>query len=248
MTYLTGRFWDEIGRAFILLVPGCNVFRKSGELVMPSGAAKDSKEHFPDLPLLLAPKVQKRLHRDWYGIVSHAYTVGGFDFRVGLFQTKGHYSGGVNPWMLKKSCVLLSRWSDRHKRIALIINTGDLPDSRVWPHLNALSENIFVYVETPDKPVRKGVDYDAMSDDELRDYIRVHVEPQFQERTNARTGRAYSRDETERRLDLAFCNLRRISQCCRVPYDLRLVHPEGTRHAGHGDYRCSRCGRHLFQV
>lgn len=90
-------------------------------------------------------------------------------------------------------------------------------------------------------------DFDSMTDEELM----ADVEATIADRKRQMEEQKWEPEEIERRIPLwrngLFCRARKISTCCRAPYDMSRVIQSGP-HKGHGHYLCSICKKSQFQV
>ncbi len=72
MIEIEGNLWDFLGKAPVVITTGGLVSRK-GECAMPRGCARQAKERFPELPLVLGALIRNQgnhVHELVHGIVS----------------------------------------------------------------------------------------------------------------------------------------------------------------------------------
>lgn len=125
----------------ILLFTSNNVLNSKGELVMGRGNAREFKQKFPYLPLLIGDSITKEL----YGCVIFL-SVG-----LGCFQTKKHWRQPSTLEIIKFSTEYLINWIDDFEFTGNIampfpgIGNGGLSKDEVIPIISSLPDNVEIY-------------------------------------------------------------------------------------------------------
>jgi len=155
MTEVVGELFDEVGRANLLLVTTNASIKRSGQIVMGRGAAKQAAERWPELPSRIVQAAQEADHISstgfrWYGLVlTDIYEKG---TRVGAFQVKEEWWQRANLSIIQLSATMLRgiavSQSLEFKRVAMNfpgIGNGGRTREEVLPLLADLPRHVFVY-------------------------------------------------------------------------------------------------------
>ena len=151
MNVIIGNLWDEVGRADLILVTTNAYITQDHRLVMGRGAAREAAMRYPTLPSLLGDQILRHFkHLGEYGVIVIGGMPGGTE-AIGAFQVKRHYREKADPQLIRRSAeglVLHLAKYPYYQRVAMNfpgIGYGGLAENDVWPHIQDLPENVFIY-------------------------------------------------------------------------------------------------------
>lgn len=155
-----GNMWDIYDQTDLFLITANSSLNNKGELIMGAGIAKEVKEKFPNLSLKFGQSLKEKLKNNFENNLPHDF-YGLFLFpgieniRIGLFQTKFHWSNPSNLYLvflstaeLLKEIFLCDEHSWGYSRIDLNfpgIGKGQLSREEVLPIISVLPDNVHIW-------------------------------------------------------------------------------------------------------
>jgi hypothetical protein len=152
MHVITGDLWQEEGKADIILVTTNSIVNARGKLVMGRGAAEQAASRYPSLASDLG-RLISRIPLDFtphprYGILILPPFANGVT--LGAFQVKYNWRNAAILDLIQESARRLRVIARAfpHWRIVLNfpgIGNGKLTEHQVYPAINLLPDNVYVY-------------------------------------------------------------------------------------------------------
>jgi hypothetical protein len=150
--FRTGDMWTAYEGADLFLITTNSTLRKDGVLVMGRGIARQAKERFPGLDVVLGAQIQTICgSQGIYGLlISPRWPKA----RLGAFQVKRHWRQSADLALIEKSTTALMHWVTCHADRQVCLNfpgigNGRLPRTAVLPILQHLPDNVIIW-EYPD--------------------------------------------------------------------------------------------------
>lgn len=147
MKLVIGNLWNEEDVADVILVTTNSYITNSGKLVMGRGAAREAAERYSSLPYQLARMISL-FEAKPYGVILLPPQENGI--RLGAFQVKHHWRDQASLDLIQFSTnrlrTIANAWYGH--RFALNypgIGNGRLDEAKVFPIIQELPDNVFVY-------------------------------------------------------------------------------------------------------
>lgn len=145
MQLVQSNIWDYASKLSFICITTNSILNKNGELVMGKGNAQQAKVLAPNLPKDFGDQIKaKGLDGKYYGLLVSE------NKKFIAFQTKLHWRDNSPIEVVEESCDKLNRLARRYpdETFGLPfpgINNGRLHPKDVYPFLQKLPDNVYVY-------------------------------------------------------------------------------------------------------
>lgn len=143
MKIVNRNIWDDVDELDYIGVTTNSTLKKTGDLVMGAGIAKEAKKRYPECPKFFGEIVKKRnAENGFYGMIIYN--------KIFALQTKVHWRDKSPIEVVEKSLAMLSvaAGAAPHMKIGIpfpAINNGGRSVEDIMPLLQKLPDNITVY-------------------------------------------------------------------------------------------------------
>jgi len=143
-----GDMWSVWPATDLFLITANSFVKRTGQLVMGAGIARQARDRFPGLDLTLGQAIRETCgHLGEYGLlISPRWPAA----RLGLFQVKCHWSTEALPELIRRSTEKLTVWANAHPDCRIDLNfpgigNGRLHPAQVLPIVGQLPDNVHVW-------------------------------------------------------------------------------------------------------
>lgn len=146
MILKTGDMWNAWDRVDLFLITTNAIVTKDQRLVMGRGIARQARDRFPGLDLMLGGEI--RYVVGWkYGLfISNGWP----EKKLGCFQVKVDWKDKADLKLISLSTAMLLNWCEKHPKAIVALNfpgigNGGLPRNQVLPIISTLSSTVEVW-------------------------------------------------------------------------------------------------------
>ena len=145
MQLIQDNIWNYAHNLNFICITTNSILNKNGELVMGKGNAKEAKAFAPNLPKDFGDQIKaNNLDGKFYGLLVSQ------NKKFIAFQTKFHWLDNSPIELVEKSCDMLHRLAKKYPDQSFGlpfpgINNGRLRPKDVYPFLQKLPDNVYVY-------------------------------------------------------------------------------------------------------